>query len=333
MTGKKRGGDEREGPAGESLPAEAGNVDETAAAGRAAPTVALENIRPGRTGVFPGERAELERIEDATGSKRGKHGMTGSPDPYPRYIEKEFTPFDPVALARRTEAIVCDGDRRTYTKFGCQGFYGGIATGYACGCCLRCVFCWVSWSRDFPERYGTFVSSEQAFRKLSHAARKKGYRQLRISGAEAVLGRAHLMGLLERVERSPFRTFILETNGILLGADPDLARELARFSKVHARVSLKAGTPREYTRKTGAVPESFDLPFMGIENLVKNGVGLHVAAMSADSRLVSADEREGLYDRLRSIHPVLLHHLEEEEVQPYPNALARLRHAGIDLSW
>jgi uncharacterized Fe-S cluster-containing radical SAM superfamily protein len=259
--------------------------------------------------------------------------MTGDLDDYPRYLEKEFTPFDPLELARRTEALVCDGDRRKYTKFSCQGFYGGIATGYTCGCCLRCVFCWVSWSRDFPERYGTFTSSERAFQKLSLAARKKGYRQVRISGAEATLGKAHLMGLLERVERSSYRVFIVETNGILLGADPDYARELARFSKVHARIALKAGTPEKYTLRTGALPDSFDWPFIGIENLLKNGVSLHVAAMSADSRLVSDDERKRLYGRLRSIHPALLNHLEEEEVHPYHNALARLRHAGIDLSW
>ena len=36
---------------------------------------------------------------------------------------------------------------------------------------------------------------------------------------------------------------MLETNGILLGVDPDYARQIARFKKVHTRVSLKAGTP------------------------------------------------------------------------------------------
>jgi uncharacterized Fe-S cluster-containing radical SAM superfamily protein len=259
--------------------------------------------------------------------------MAGAMDDYPRYLERGFAPFDPLDLARRTEELVCDGDCRKYTKFSCQGFYGGIATGYTCGCCLRCVFCWVSWSRDFPERYGTFSSPEQAFQKLKHAARRKGYRQVRISGAEPTLGKAHLMGLLERVERSSFRSFILETNGILLGADPDYARELARFDKVHARVALKAGTPAKYTQRTGAVPGSFHWPFTGIENLLKNGVSLHVAAMSADSRLVSVEEREELVGRLRSIHPALLHHLEEEEVHPYHNALERLGHAGIDLNF
>ncbi|MCP8312999.1 MAG: hypothetical protein H3Z53_01315, partial [archaeon] len=83
---------------------------------------------------------------------------------YPRYVTKEFKPFDPFELAKRTEMIVCRkgpmGEERKYTSFYATGVYGGIATGYACGCCLRCVFCWVDWSRDFPERFGNFYSPE-----------------------------------------------------------------------------------------------------------------------------------------------------------------------------
>jgi len=52
---------------------------------------------------------------------------------YVRCLEPGFMPFDPVELARRTEEIICDGNRRKYTKFGSQRFYGGIATGYTCG--------------------------------------------------------------------------------------------------------------------------------------------------------------------------------------------------------
>ncbi|MHC4118905.1 MAG: hypothetical protein ACYSWO_15510 [Planctomycetota bacterium] len=62
---------------------------------------------------------------------------------YPRYLEPGFEPFDPLELAKQTEQIVCDGNRRKYTKFSCPRMYGGIATAYACGCCPRCIFCWV----------------------------------------------------------------------------------------------------------------------------------------------------------------------------------------------
>ena len=259
--------------------------------------------------------------------------MTALCETYPRYLEPGFTPFDPLELARRTEEIVCRGDYRKYTKFYCPGVYGGIATGYVCGCCLRCIFCWVDWSRDFPEKYGRFRSPAEAFSQLSRTARRGRVRQLRISGAEPTLGKSHLLGLLEKVESSPFRLFILETNGILIGADPDYARQIARFKKVHTRVSLKAGTPQAFTKKTGARPESFELPFKGIVNLLKAGASFHVAAMTADARIVTRQERQSLLDRLASIHPPLVDNLEEEVVDPYHTTLERLQHAGVKLSW
>jgi uncharacterized Fe-S cluster-containing radical SAM superfamily protein len=157
--------------------------------------------------------------------------------------------------------------------------------------------------------------------------------ELRISGAEPTLGKSHLLKLLELVERSPFRLFILETNGILLGAELRYAREIARFKKVHARVALKAGMPEAFTRKTGAKPEFFELPFQGIRNLLSAGASCHVAAMSADSRFMKEDERKDLFERLEAIHPDLVRNLEEEIVTPYPAARERLRHAGVKVDW
>jgi uncharacterized Fe-S cluster-containing radical SAM superfamily protein len=185
--------------------------------------------------------------------------------------------------------------------------------------------------RDFPEKYGSFYSPAEAFRQLSCVGRKAQVSQLRISGAEPTLGKSHLLGLLERVENSPFRLFILETNGILLGADPDYARQIARFKKVHTRISLKAGTPEAFTRKTGAVSGSFELPFKGIRNLMEAGASFHVAAMIADPRIVDRYERQSLLERLASIDQVLVDNLEEEVVAPYHNTLERLRDAGVKL--
>ncbi len=250
---------------------------------------------------------------------------------YPRFLEPGCAPFDPLELARQTEQIVCRSDQRKYTAFRCVRMYGGIATGYACGCCLRCVFCWVSWSRDFPEQYGEFCSPAEAFRRLTRAARKGGVDQVRISGAEPTLGKEHLLGLLELVENSPFRLFILETNGILIGADREYAREIARFKKVHTRIALKAGTPEAFAWKTGAIPDSFELPFQAIVNLLEAGASVHVAAMTADPRFTSPEERRSLLHRLAAIHPALLDSLEEEVVVPYPVAVERLRHAGVHL--
>jgi uncharacterized Fe-S cluster-containing radical SAM superfamily protein len=253
--------------------------------------------------------------------------------PYPRHVTLGYQPFDPVELARETERIVCRGDARKYTDFYATGVYGGIATGYTCGCCLRCVFCWVDWSREFPERYGQFFSAKEAFGRLKQTANRFNVRKLRISGAEPMLGRPHLLGLLERIEASELDLFILETNGILLGANRDYVKDLSRFEKVHIRVSLKAGTPEDFTRKTGAKPEAFDIPFKAIRSLLDSGVSFHVAAMSADPRIMGEKEREGLVLRLADIDPELALKLEEEVVDPYKTTLARLEYAGLKLKW
>jgi uncharacterized Fe-S cluster-containing radical SAM superfamily protein len=225
------------------------------------------------------------------------------------------------------------GDARKYTDFYATGVYIGIATGYTCGCCLRCVFCWVDWSQDFPQRYGRFYSADDAFKKLVEAAHRFNARKLRISGAEPTLGKEHLLGLLALVESSEFDLFILETNGILLGADGDYVKDLSRFRKVHIRVSLKAGTPEDFTRKTGAKAEAFEIPFKAVENLLDSGVSFHVAAMSADPRIMDEKERQGLILKLADIDPKLALKLEEEVVDAYETTLARLEYAGLKLKW
>lgn len=252
---------------------------------------------------------------------------------YPRYIRPGFEPFDPIQLARETEEIVCRGDARKYTDFYATGVYGGIATGYTCGCCLRCVFCWVDWSRDFPERYGKFYSADEAFKKLTETAHRFNVRKLRVSGAEPTLGREHLLKLLQHVETSEFELFILETNGILFGVERDYVKAVSKYAKTHVRLSLKAGTPEDFTRKTGAKPEAFEIPFRAIRNLLDSGANFHVAAMSADPRVMSREERLVLLEKLASVSSRLVSTLEEEVVEPYETTLARLKHAGLKLEW
>ena len=252
---------------------------------------------------------------------------------YRRFIVPGFTPFDPVELIEQTEKIVCSGNQRKYTNFYATGVYGGIATGYTVGCCLRCIFCWVDLSREYPERYGKFYSPEEAFDKLSKAAEKYGTTKLRISGAEPTLGKEHLLGLLSLIEESMFKLFILETNAIYFGIDQSYVKEVSKFRKVHVRVSLKAGTPQDFTRKTGAKPEAFEIPFNGIRNLIKYKAKFHVAAMSADPRIMSPMERLALLKKLHTIDPALVESLEEEVVDPYETALLRLEKVGYQLQW
>jgi uncharacterized Fe-S cluster-containing radical SAM superfamily protein len=149
---------------------------------------------------------------------------------YPRYLTPNSPHFDPLEIARRTEAIVCQGNRRKYTSFYATGVYGGIATGYTVGCCLRCYYCWMDSSRDFPERHGTFYSPDEVMEHLKAVAKRAKVPRLRISGAEPTIGKRHLLELLEYVEASDFRLFILETNGILFGAERDYVKKISEKS-------------------------------------------------------------------------------------------------------
>jgi uncharacterized Fe-S cluster-containing radical SAM superfamily protein len=72
---------------------------------------------------------------------------------YPRCLRPSFEPFDPVELALKTEKIVCRGDARKYTDFYVVGVYGGIATGYAAGCCLLQVLICRLGSHGLEHRY------------------------------------------------------------------------------------------------------------------------------------------------------------------------------------
>lgn len=252
---------------------------------------------------------------------------------YPRYITPTSEPFDPVKLIKQTEQIICRGNKRKYTDFYATGVYGGIATGYTVGCCLRCIFCWVDPSRDFPEQYGEFYSPDEAFENIREAAHKFKVHKLRISGAEPTLGKDHLVGLLELVEESEFPLFILETNGIYFGIDKDYVKAISKFEKPHIRVGLKAATPEGFTERTGAKGVSFELPFIGIKNLLDFGVSFHVASMSADQRFMSREERIKLAEKLYEIEPRLLKNLEEEVVDPYKTTIERLKYACKDVEF
>lgn len=250
---------------------------------------------------------------------------------YVRHVTPELKPFDPALLARETEKIVCKANRRKYTSFVADPEYQGVVTGYTCGCTLRCVFCGADWSRDYPEKYGEFYSPKEVLEKTYDLTEKcelsPTKTRIRISGAEPTIGRGHLLELLRRFENSEFRFFILETNGTLLGIDKDYAQDLSEFEKIHVRVSLKAGEPREFERKTGANAKNFDTPFQAINNLIESKVRFNVAAMT-DPRLMCKEERISLLGRLKNTSPNLK--LEEEVVYPYTTTFARLKYAGFD---
>lgn len=261
---------------------------------------------------------------------------------YQRFLTPNFKPFNPLELAKDTEKIVTksgpDGLERKYTDFYSVPVYRGIATGYAAGCCLRCVYCWSNWSRDFPERFGRFYSPKEAARRLFEAAEDgilysdywrrliPKVNKLRLSGCEPTIGKEHLISVLNHVDDSKYPLFILETNGILFGADRKYVKRIAEFaSKLYVRVSFKAATPESFTERTGAVGEYYELPFKALKYLLDEGIFARAAAMT-DPKIMSEEERKILIERLSEIDPRYGRgELEEEAIDAYDTSMKRLK--------
>jgi uncharacterized Fe-S cluster-containing radical SAM superfamily protein len=231
--------------------------------------------------------------------------------------------YDPLELARKTARIVCLGTTRKYYRFRPARFYGGIATADCLGCNLRCAFCWAWGQLHRVQELGQFYEPQEVAARLAAIARRKGFSQVRLSGNEPTLGMAHLLEVLSHLPQD--LAFILETNGIILGAEAQWAKDLAAFPQVFARVSLKGCTPEEFSRLTGAVPEGFALQLKALEHLLLAGVDCHAAVMVSFS---PAESRERLRPRLAAIHPAL-GDFEEEELILYPAVAARLAKRGL----
>jgi len=246
---------------------------------------------------------------------------------YQGFITKDSAPFNPLELAKETEKLCVRGSSRKYTDFYCTGVYGGISTGYLVGCCLRCVFCWVSLSRDFPYKYGEFFTPEEVFEMLLSNARKAKVKKLRISGGEPTLGKAHLLRVLDLVDDTNF-FFVLETNGILLGKEPEYVKALRKYRNLYVRVSIKAGTPEGFEKRTGGKGEFYELPYLAVETLRREGIYFRVASMS-DPRVMPKEDRKEMIGKLREVG--YKDYLEEEVCDPYDTSVIRLRKAGFSI--
>ncbi|RLF17036.1 MAG: molybdenum cofactor biosynthesis protein MoaA [Thermoprotei archaeon] len=233
--------------------------------------------------------------------------------------------YDPIELTKAVNKVVSRGIQRKYFRFRGGRWYGGIATADCVGCNLRCVFCWGWYARDRANSIGKFYNPNEVYNRLISIAKRRRYRQVRLSGGEPTLNREHLVKLLELVSQTPF-IFILETNGILIGWDKSYARDLAKFPNLHVRVSIKGTNPKEFSRLTGANPDAFYLQLKALENLLDEGVSVHPAVM-----LSFSDEKsyKNLISMLREIDRSLAEDVEEEYVFLYPHVVKKLREAKI----
>jgi uncharacterized Fe-S cluster-containing radical SAM superfamily protein len=213
-------------------------------------------------------------------------------------------------VVRNTEL----GQEKKYWRFRFDRWYGGIVTADAVGCGLLCKYCWVSDTVMFqPVKVGKFYGPDVVAKTLVKMARKRNLKQLRVSGGEPTIGKGHLLKLLDNLEGQGL-IFILETNGILIGNDPQYAQDLSKYGFLHVRVSLKGCNEKEFALLTEAKPEGFTLQLKALENLLQKGVGCHPAVMVSFSTKESLQQ---LAERLRAIKVRLAEDLEFEELILY----------------
>jgi len=199
--------------------------------------------------------------------------------------EIEMLSFDPIQRSNEVEQIVMQGDKRRYYRFRYAKFYGGIVTADAIGCNLLCAYCW-NYSRNLnPDKSGEFYSPSEVADKLLGLAKKRRCGQFRISGAEPILGKASALHLAEVVKLVDGH-FIIETNGVMLGADSSLVEILEPLPCIHVRLCIKAHKGSDFEKITGAKAEAFAYQLRAAEALKEARISHSIAVMSpfVDSR-------------------------------------------------
>jgi uncharacterized Fe-S cluster-containing radical SAM superfamily protein len=239
--------------------------------------------------------------------------------------------YDALARHRAIQSIVtrdaARGQLRKYYRFRADRWYGGIATADVVGCGMLCKFCWVSDNiLERPDASGQFLAPLEAAQKLLRVAISRRLVQMRLSGGEPTIGRSHLLKVLSEIEEQRRFRFILETNGIMLGADPSYCHELAAFRCLHVRVSLKGSSETDFEKLTGADGEGFRQQLEALRNLRDAGVSCHPAVMSSFS---TDSNMHQLRDRVSQIEHRFANDLEIEELIRYPRVERRLQKSGL----
>ena len=187
-------------------------------------------------------------------------------------------PFDPIQRSHEVEQLVMKGDNRRYYRFRFAKFYGGIITADAMGCNLLCAYCW-NYSRNLnPAGSGEFYSPSEVAGRLTVLAGNHDCHQFRISGAEPILGKStavHLADIIKRLDGN----FIIETNGVLLGADPYLIDILKPLPNIHVRLCIKAHSGADFEKITGSGAEGLAYQLEAAKALRKRGISHTIAVM------------------------------------------------------
>ena len=229
--------------------------------------------------------------------------------------------YDPIALAAATEKVVVRGNQRKYVQLGKRlRFYGGSISATEVGCNLRCKFCFSDKPVWKPGRVGRFYTPQAVFDGLDRAAQKYNTKIISASASEGTIGQQHLMELLALVDQSEY-TYVLETNGMILGTDSQYVRALKRFKHLHVRVSMKGCSSEEFHKLTGAKKSAYDLPFKALEMLIQEGISCNacLSVSFSDDEAINVAKR-----RLYELWPGLLKSLELEKIKLFPKVRQRL---------
>jgi len=209
-----------------------------------------------------------------------------------------------------------------YWRFRGGHWYGGVATGDVVGCNLCCKFCGPRLFMVSKQKFINFKKPEEVARILLKIAKKRNYRYLRISGGEPTIYKEHLLQLLDILKHERY-IFILETNGILLGADKSYADVLSEYPNLHIRVSLKGADEREFENLTMAPAKYFEIQLQALRNLLNTGVSFHPAVVASFN---TNKDIAKLKKRLEKIDPELPKMLEVEYIVLYPHVIKSLKH-------
>jgi uncharacterized Fe-S cluster-containing radical SAM superfamily protein len=231
----------------------------------------------------------------------------------------QVSSFNPIQRAAEMETIVMLDGKRKYYRFRASHHYGGIVTADTVGCPFLCAYCWNYGRNESPEKCGEFYSPHDVVEKLTSIARKRNIHLFRMSGAEPILGPASCDHLLQVATAG---RFIIETNGLILGARPELIGRLKGLDG-SVRISMKGWDGQSFERLSGAKSEYFEYPLVALQQLIGVGIDAWPAVMGD---LFGTDGIRRLAKRMEAMG--LPTRIEREYLERYPFVVSNLRRRG-----
>lgn len=238
-------------------------------------------------------------------------------------------PFQPIQRSYEVEKIVTRGNLRRYYRFRPAPYYGGIATADSIGCNLLCAYCW-NYERNLnPDKFGHYYSPSEVAQRLLSIAKRKNFQYIRLTGAEPILGEesfTHFIQVIDSVfSQRVDLTFILETNGLILGYQRELMFNLKEFKNLSVRIAIKAWNEESFTQITGAQKEFFIYPLLALRNLRELNLDAWCAVMGD---LFTKDRIRALKARMKKLG--IRQKIETEALERYPFVLENIEKRRVE---